>query len=61
MLLRELCFSTRWDFKDRTAIKHNYIAFHLLWHLKPADRGPSDAIESGNPTAQFSSTSLLNI
>lgn len=46
-----------WDFKNRTVIKHNYTAFHLLWHLKPADHGPSDTIEPENPTAQFSSTS----
>lgn len=63
MVMRDMCFGARWDFKDRSIIKHNYIAFHLLWHLKPADHGPSDTIESEkkNSTAQFSSTSLLNI
>lgn len=46
-----------WDFKDRTAIKHNCVAFHLLWHLKPADQSPSDTTESENPSVQFSSAS----
>lgn len=60
-LVRELCFSTRWDIKDRTVIKHNDVAFHLLWHLKPADHDSSDTTQSENPTAHFCSTFLLNI